>query len=113
MIPMPEPSIDTIYDEMLSELCERQLEVVLSDAPEPAFLGQMIRVAVNKNPHWYMMMCERYSTSRRRKNLHFDTRVKRHDIMRILTALRDGKSPKGMYADELRNEAQRRLSDLF
>jgi hypothetical protein len=104
-------SLQTVYDMMLAELGERELEVHLAPAPEPAFTGHMVRVVANSNPMWYRAICERHPAGRKRKNRHFDTRVKRHDMVRILQELEAGLNPRGIYADELRAEALHRVAE--
>jgi len=104
-------SLQTDYDMMLAELGERELEVHLAPAPEPAFTGHMVRVVANSNPPWYRAICERHPAGRKRKNRHFDTRVKRRDMVRILQELEAGLSPRGIYADELRAEALHRVAE--
>ena len=40
-------------DFMIKELQEQSLVVVLIPAPDPQFIGHMIRSAVERNPIWY------------------------------------------------------------
>ena len=52
-----EPLIEHKYreraEELLRDLEIRELEVILSPAPEPSHEGHKIRIPVNQNPKWY------------------------------------------------------------
>lgn len=92
---------------MLNELDSSQLEVVL--VPQRRFTnhGGMVRVAISKNAKWYRDFCGRFSSSRVRRNVAFDTRIKRRHILRVLRALLAGKSTS-IYAPALLGIARSR-----
>lgn len=46
-------SITGILEGMLSDLKKNRLSVRLIPAPEPKFIGHMIRVRTGENPDWY------------------------------------------------------------
>jgi hypothetical protein len=77
---------------MLNELEASQLEVAL--VPQRRFTnhGGMVRCAIQKNAKWYRDYCAAHPSSRVRKNLAPDTRIKRRDTLRVLQAIIQGGS---------------------
>lgn len=76
---------------MLDELDYRFLEVMLVDAPRPAFQGHKIRVAINQNPPWYRDIFEFRYIKRKRVMRHLrriaetgniDSGVEYHEVLR-------------------------------
>lgn len=80
-----------LYD----DLDYRRLDVITAPAPEPAFDGHKIRVAVNHNPDWYSSMynagvikSSKFRNKRRRKP--FVRTIKRGDVFRSLERILRG-----------------------
>lgn len=69
-------------ESMLKELKHERLLVVLIPAPEPQFVGHMIRYVTNENPNWYKKIFEE------RGYIH------RHRIVNTLQKIIDGKYNK-------------------
>ncbi len=86
---------------MLIDLESNQLEVIL--IPEKRRTHEMgfIRVAASKNCKWYREFCAKYSSDRKRKNLAFDTRIKRRNVIVLLEKMISGKEVKSKYKDEI------------
>lgn len=98
-----------IMDEMLMDLSTNKLEVCLipSQIEDCAKDGGMIRVAYNQNVDWYRKLCECYSCTRyKKRNPRKDyTKIKRANIIYILsTLIKNGKS-RSKYAEDLRDIA--------
>lgn len=102
-----------IYEQMLGELEGQGLEVCLTPAPRPAFRGHMVRTCYNMNPVWYRKLCDKYRSSRKRRNLCPDTRVKRRNVIRQLNLLIAGKKTNSYIANELRRIAQKVANEPF
>ncbi len=58
-------TLQDAFASMADDLRERKLEVVLSDAPSPAFEGHKIRVVNNNNVGWYRELREKYPNAYR------------------------------------------------
>jgi hypothetical protein len=95
---------------MLSELESHKLEVQLVPL-NPKMRGWnefgMKRVCVDVPPAWYRKFCALHVSSRRIRRGKFDTRIRRIDILRILSRLSEGKPSRSIYADELRRIASK------
>lgn len=92
---------------MLAELEGGQLEVVLAPCLHEVNVGGCIRVAVSRNADWYRRFCARHLSSRLRRNLAPDTRIKRRDTIRLLQRLIAGHESPSKYAPELLRLAMR------
>ena len=92
---------------MLGELESSYLEVQL--VPQRRFTnsGGCIRVAVSKNCTWYRQFCARHASSRGVRRGKFDTRIRRANVLALLTRLVAGCSSKSKYAAELYAIARR------
>jgi len=82
---------------MADDLESSPLQVALVPAPDPQFMCHMIRVAIQRPPHWYSRLCARYPSGTGRTS----TVIRNHDIVRILRRLADGKPSTSQYAPEL------------
>lgn len=93
---------------LLAEMESTGLEVVL--VPQRRFTnhGGCIRVAVSKNAARYREFCARHLSSRVRNRQLMDTRIKRRDVVRILSRLAAGVPSRSKYAAELQRLAARR-----
>ncbi|AHF94454.1 hypothetical protein OPIT5_16640 [Opitutaceae bacterium TAV5] len=100
------------YEYLLAELESSCLEVVLVPQRIRTNEGGMIRVAVSKNATWYRRFCASYASSRRRKNLAFDTKIKRRNVATTLqTLIRCGYS-RSQYAAHLVHIARRTAVEM-
>lgn len=105
--------------QMLDELESHRLEVQLVPL-NPRLrnwnAGGMKRVVSDRNADWYRRFCKNHPSSRKRNKRKWDTKIKRANILRILTRLCHGKPSVSKYADELRrigaNQAGRRLDPV-
>lgn len=86
---------------MADELESRRLLVVLFPAPNPAFIGHMVRSTVETNAAWYRAFCYRHPG----KNRY--TRIKRRNTVNVLRSLSEGKRSKSIYADEFKAIAEK------
>jgi hypothetical protein len=96
--------------QMLAELESHQLQVCLvplSPSRRGYNEGGMKRALMDRNPKWYRDLCLRFPSSRVRRHRKPDTRIRRRDILRILTRLAMGLRSRSKYADELRAIAGR------
>lgn len=93
---------------MLAELESSRLEVVLVPARFEVNVGACVRVAISRNADWYRRFCGAHGSSRRRRNLAWDTCVKRRDTVRLLETLIGGRATRSGYAEELLSIAWRR-----
>jgi hypothetical protein len=87
------PPVREMAGELLTELSHARLEVLLADAPRPAYPGHKVRKVVNRNPSWYRRLCESHPNARRhpRQRRAFDTGIKRHQVERALERLAAGR----------------------
>lgn len=98
---------------MLAELESHQLHVILvplSPNRRGYNEGGMKRVCADRNVRWYRDMAARHLSSRVRNHRKPDTRIRRADILRILTRLCHGLPSVSKYAPELRGIAGRRAA---
>lgn len=100
--------IEEILEEMLAELESQRLEVTLAPAPSPAYEGHMIRVCNDKNTDWYRRLCGTFPSGRVRRNTHFDTKIKRRFVVRVLERMASGEKPNSYIADYIWDLAKRR-----
>lgn len=98
----------TTLIEMLIELTDCRLAVELVPAPQPRHTVHYVRRVVGQNPPWYRQLCNRYASSRKRRKLAFDTRIRRANIESVLTRLAEGKSSSSQYAEDLLEIAKKR-----
>lgn len=103
------PDVAAALSEMRDEFESLRLEVILVPQRYRTNEGGMVRCAVGKNAPWYQRFCARYSSPRRRKNLAFDTRIKRAETARVLAALCEGRTTASRYAEDFIAEAQKRV----
>jgi len=99
------------YELMLAELEGQELVVWLTPAPRPSFEGHMVRTCFDKNTPWYRQLCADFPSSRRRRNMHSDTRIKRQNVLAQLRKLAAGGHTKSYIADELTKIAERRRTE--
>jgi hypothetical protein len=95
---------------LLCELESSCLEVMLVPLRRPANVGGCYRVASNRNATWYRQFCGRHLSVRMRHRRLPDTRIKRRDIVRILSRLSTGTTSRSKYAPELIALARRRAA---
>lgn len=98
---------------MLGELEGNCLEVVLVPCKRRVNEGGCVRVAASRNADWYRSFCAKHPSGRKRKNAAFDTRIKRRDIVRILTRLAGGLPSRSKYVSELQAISHRFEGDPF
>jgi hypothetical protein len=78
-------------ERMLTELDSSRLEVVLIPASDVRHSGHSVRVVQEANALWYRKFCAEYSSTRKRKNRHFDTMIKRAHTRRALLEIISGR----------------------
>jgi hypothetical protein len=105
------PSTAAALTEMRDELECNRLEVFLVPQRIRTNEGGMIRAAYSKNASWYRFFCACYSSSRRRRNALFDTRIKRRDTLRVLNGLINNGRSKSKYAEDVLEIARGRVRD--
>ena len=86
---------------MLNQLTSSRLRVALFPAPDPQFSEHKIRVSVEHNPEWYSQLCMSYQSARSHRRRRGDTRIRRIDIVRILTKLANGHDCRSRYVEDL------------
>ncbi|OAM89859.1 hypothetical protein OH491_17500 [Termitidicoccus mucosus] len=101
------PEIINELSAMLGELLASRLTVILVPQRIRTNEGGCVRVAIEKNAHWYREFVAAYSSSRRRRNLAFDTRIKRANTIRTLSVLIAGRPSQSQYAPHLIRIARR------
>lgn len=91
---------------MLWELLERQLEVVLTPAPEKRHACHCVRTVCNQNAEWYRRFCALYPSSRAGK---LRTRIKRRETVAALEQIVAGEAKATVYQERLLRFIERRL----
>lgn len=91
-----------LLDEMLFELTEQRLEVCLIPAP---YGGEyrMVRAVCSMNPDWYRDLCQKFPCTRikaRSKKKDY-TKIKRTNIISVLTVMVREKKSYSKYAEDL------------
>lgn len=108
------PATDTdVFAAMLGELEGNCLRVELVPLKRETNVGGCRRVAASRNAVWYQKFCAKHPSGRKRKNAAFDTRIKRRDIVRILTRLSRGLPSRSKYVPELQAISRRFEGDPF
>ena len=92
---------------LLAELESTRLEVVLVPCRRSVNEGGCIRVAASKNVLWYRRFCAQYASDRRRRNRAFDTRIRRANVVSVLSRLAQGLPSRSKYAPDLLRLAAR------
>lgn len=95
------------YSEMYYDLsCNRHV-VKLIDAPERKHSCHKIRIVESVNVHWYVKLCHKYSSNRKRpkRSRKPDTRIKRAHVLLLLEKLKNGISVNSIYFKELKSIA--------
>jgi hypothetical protein len=94
--------------ELLIELESTRLEVGLAPSRRRERDWDMIRVVMSRNCRWYRSFCARHASSRVRRNAHFDTRIRRQAVVRIINQLLSRGSSTSKYAVEILQIARER-----
>jgi hypothetical protein len=96
-------------EQMLNELEAHRLEVQLAPSKRSDRREMdMIRVVVDYPPKWYRAFCNRHISSREIRRGKFDTKIKRANVLALLSRLIvHGKSPS-KYAEEILRVARQR-----
>ena len=68
----------------------------------------MKRVVTDMPPRWYRLMCQRHTSSREIRRGKQDTRVRRQNILRVLSRLVNGLPVRSKYAPEILRVAESR-----
>lgn len=89
------------WEIMLAELESNRLVVILVPCKVRVNEGGCIRVAAEKNCLWYRMFCRRHLSGRVRNNSALDTRIKRQNVINLLSRLAAGKTTNSKYLLEL------------
>ncbi len=99
---------------MLAELDSARLEVQLAPVSPHArcYTGPHShkRVATSVPVRWYRELCRKHVSSRGVRRGKFDTRIKRANVLALLTRLAAGLPTTSKYAEELRRLAERRAA---
>ena len=95
--------------QMLAELSSHRLHVMLVplNPNRRGYNEGGCKRVCDRNPRWYSQFCSRHLSSRVRNHRKLDTRIKRRDILRILTRLSAGLPSSSKYAEELLDIARR------
>jgi len=75
--------------------------------------SDMIRVCTSVPPAWYRKLCAKHLSSRRVRRGKPDTRIRRQNILSVLTRLADGKPSVSKYVPDLAREARKREMNPF
>lgn len=125
MIEIEDKYIFALQD-MLDELLECKLEVCLvpqTDNYENDD-GKMLRVAYNKNPKWYIELCQtrekpeyRFDTKRekyikRKMRKNPQSNIKRGDIIKVIIHMIEKQKSRSKYAETILEHARDR-SEIF
>lgn len=95
---------------MLAELEAHPLIVILA----PSRRGEgCIRVCASVPPPWYRKLCAKHPSSRAVRRGKFDTRIRRQNILSVLTRLANGKPSVSKYAPYLQRVARKREMNPF
>ena len=89
------------YVEMLSDLCSHRLTVELFPAPDPKHENHFVRIATDRNPLWYRNLCAAHASRRETKSGKFKTKIKRRNVVSVLTRLSEFLDTKSVYRAEL------------
>jgi hypothetical protein len=89
---------------MIDEFESQRLVVTLFPAPNPAFLGHMVRCVIEQNAPWYREYCHDHPSSCRGRY----TRIKRFGVLSVLNQLVSRGSSRSKYAVELVEVAKAR-----
>ncbi|MBC7365237.1 MAG: hypothetical protein H7343_00275 [Undibacterium sp.] len=68
---------------------------------------RLLRVAMSRNAPWYREFCAAHSSGRVRRNRAFDTRIRRRDLLAVLSRLIDCGESRSGYAPRLLSLAAR------
>ncbi|WP_043582144.1 hypothetical protein [Geminisphaera colitermitum] len=96
--------------DMRDEFESHRLEVVLVPQKIHTNEGGCIRVLADQNARWYREFCGRFASSRRRNKALFDTKIKRRNTERALTALIEGRNG-GIYGPAILSIARERAEN--
>lgn len=96
---------EAAFELMIAELESSRLEVGLVPERRHTCCGGMVRVALSRNCAWYRRYCADHPSSRKRRNLAPDTRIKRRDTLRLLNRLARGLRCRSKYEEPLRRIA--------
>jgi len=97
--------------EMLFELESNHLSVALIPQKEPSNHGACNRVACTHNAEWYQEFCGRHESNRKQIYRNFKTKIKRHNVIRLLNQLINRGKSNSKYADELIGFAKNRAEE--
>jgi len=86
---------------LLAELEGNGLVVCLVPSRWPNHEAAMVRCVISRNAAWYRRFCGCHPSSRIRRNALPDTRIRRANIVRILTRMIEGLPTGSQYAAEL------------
>lgn len=87
---------------LLTDLRKNHLSVVIVGT---------CRVVESRNPEWYQELCSMHQSYRKRprKTFKSDTKIKRRDILRLLTRLAEGLPASSRYIEDLEMLAEKHL----
>lgn len=91
---------------LLSDLHCEHLDVILVPAPSPQHQEHYIRVAVERNPEWYRILCELYPDTRKGR---CSTTIRRATIIGVLERLIDKGKSVSKHAQYLIETASKRV----
>lgn len=92
-----------LLEEMLYELMENRLVVCVVPGNDGNVNddGRKVRAVTSQNVEWYQELCLAYPSTRIRKNLSPDTKIRRKNVVRVLERLIATGKSLSMYAGDL------------
>lgn len=93
--------------EMLCELESHMLVTILAPSKRRDRRDHdMIRVNLDENPRWYRRLCDKHPSSRGVRRGKHDTKIKRRNVIALLTRLTSGLPARSKYEAEVRSIAR-------
>lgn len=109
-----EAELKELYAEMLAELEAHPLTTILVPSKRHDRRdSDMIRVNLSEPPPWYRKLCAKNLSKRAVRRGKPDTRVRRANILSVLTRLSEGLPSVSQYVPYLRAVARNRESVPF
>jgi hypothetical protein len=87
--------------QMQAEFESSQLVTILAPCKRRVNEGGCIRVNASVNCTWYRRLCGKFPSSRGTRRGKFDTKLKRRNVARLLTALIETGHSRSKYAGEI------------
>ncbi len=93
--------------QLLAELESHRLTTILAPSRRRDRRDwDMLRVNVDVPPTWFRKFCNQHVSSRGVRRGKFDTKIRRANVLSVLTRLAEGKGSGSKYVEELRRIAR-------